>query len=176
MKALTIVTVIVQMFFFLSCTTSTKNQEDLTKKQESSEAINSKTTIYYVKQSHDDAEEGINGIVDLTNEDLDLGQLSGFESEKAIAIRFEGIQLIKGQKIKQAFLQFSIEGNKSKAKQTELIIHAELSPNAEVFKDEPKNISSRKKTKSKVQWYPGPWDPKKSKRYEAANSELVFTC
>ena len=50
---------------------------------------------YYVNKSQDDAEEGTNGQLDLTNEDLDLGQLSGFESAKAIGLRFEGIRLKK---------------------------------------------------------------------------------
>ena len=141
MKDISIFVMVVQVFFMLGCTPNTKEQKNATKKQIPSEIINAQATNYFVNQSHDDAEEGTNGEVDLTNEDLDLGQLSGFESAKAIGIRFQGIRVTKEQKIKQAFLQFTMEGNRTKAKQTELTIRAELSLNAESFKDEVKNIS-----------------------------------
>ena len=160
MRTYWIIIIVVQVFFILGCTTNTKEQENVTKKQISSEITNAQATNYFVNQSYDDAEEGTNGKVDLTNEDLDLGQLSGFESAKAIGIRFEGIRIAKKQKIKQAFLQFTMEGNKTKAKQTELTIRAELSSNAESFKDEVEDISSREHTKTFVKWFPEPWNPK----------------
>ena len=160
MKDISILVIFVQVFFMLGCSTNAKEQENATQKQIPSEITNAQVTNYFVNQSHDDAEEGTNGKVDLTNEDLDLGQLSGFESAKAIGIRFEGIRVEKEQKIKQAFLQFTMEGNKTKAKQTELTIRAELSSNAESFKDEVENISSREHTKTLVKWFPEPWNPK----------------
>jgi hypothetical protein len=162
MKDINIIVIVVQVLFILGCTTNTKEQVNASTKRIPSEITNTQATNYFVNQSHDDAEEGTNGQVDLTNEDLDLGQLSGFESAKAIGIRFEGILVTKEQKIKQAFLQFTIEGNKVKAKQTELTIRAELSPNAVSFKNEAKNISSRKLTKTMVKWIPEPWNPKKA--------------
>ena len=121
------------------------------------------TGNYYVSQSEDDAEEGTNGQVDVANEDLDLGQLSGFESAAKNGIRFDGIRVPKGQRIKRAFVQFTMEGNRVKSKPTELTIHAELAPDAEAFKTEPKNISSRKLTKASVNWSPEPWDPKRAR-------------
>lgn len=118
---------------------------------------------YYVSQSQDDAEEGTNGQVDLVNEDLDLGQLSGFESAAKNGIRFDGIRVAKGQRIKQAFVRFTMEGNRVKGKPTELAIHAELAPDAEAFRKESRNISSRKLTKASVIWSPEPWDPKRAR-------------
>jgi len=117
---------------------------------------------YYVSRSEDDAEEGTNGKVDLANEDLDLGQLSGFESAAKIGIRFDGIRVSKGKRIKQAYLKFTKEGNRAKSKPTKLTWRAELTPDAESFRKEPKNISSRKLTKSSVVWSPQPWDPKRN--------------
>lgn len=48
---------------------------------------------YFVAQSEDDAEEGSNGRVDLSNDDLDLGQADGFESAVAIGLRFDGLRV-----------------------------------------------------------------------------------
>ena len=127
---------------------------------------------YFVNKSQDDAEEGANGQVDLTNEDLDLGQLSGFESAKAIGIRFEAIRLTTEQKVQSAFLQFTMEGNRTKAKPTELTIRAELSPDAESFEDEAQNISSRKLTKTSVKWSPKPWDPKQARNKKPRTPDL----
>ena len=129
-------------------------------------------TDYFVSRSQDDAEEGANGQVDLTNEDLDLGQLSGFESAKAIGIRFEGIRLPPKQKVQTAFLQFTMEGNRTKAQPTELTIRAELSPDAKSFEDEAKNISSRKLTKTSVKWLPKPWDPKQAQNRKPRTPDL----
>ena len=130
------------------------------------------TDNYYVSQSEDDAEEGTNGKVDLANEDLDLGQLSGFESAAKNGIRFDGIRVPKGQRIKRAFVQFTMEGNRVKAKPTQLTIHAELAPDAEAFKTEPKNISSRKLTKASVKWSPEPWDPKRARDQRPQTPDL----
>jgi hypothetical protein len=118
---------------------------------------------YFVSRSEDDAEEGTNGQVDLANEDLDLGQLSGFESAATIGIRFDGIRIPKGRKIKRAFVQFTMEGNRAKAKPTELTLRAELAPDADAFKKEQKNISSRRLTKASVNWSPEPWNPKRAR-------------
>ena len=114
---------------------------------------------YFVSRSEDDAEEGVSGKVDLTNEDLDLGQLSGFESAAAIGIRFDGIRIPNGRKIKRAFLQFTTEGRRTRSDPSELTLRAELAPNAEAFKDEQNDISSRRRTKALVKWSPEPWHP-----------------
>lgn len=117
---------------------------------------------FFVSQSSDDAEEGVDGIVDISNEDLDLGQLSGFESAKSIGIRYDSVTISTEENIKDAFLEFTMEGNSKKNKDTELIIHAELSPNSQSFTEEPLNISSRELTQASVIWSPETWDPKKA--------------
>lgn len=128
--------------------------------QAAKERVDLEEHKYYVGNSEDDAEEGTSGEVDLTNEDLDLGQLSGFESAAKIGIRFEKIDIPCGCKIKRAFLRFTMEGNRAKSKPTQLTIRAELVPNAAVFKSTEKNISARKLSKASVTWSPEPWDPK----------------
>ena len=130
------------------------------------------TGNYYVSRSEDDAEEGTNGEVDLANEDLDLGQLSGFESAAKIGIRFSGIRIPRGRKVERAFLQFTMEGNRAKAKPTKLTIHAQLAPDADAFKKEKKNISSRRLTKASVTWSPAPWDPKRARDEKPQTPDL----
>lgn len=127
---------------------------------------------YYVIRSEDDAEEGTNRQVDLANEDLDLGQLSGFESAATIGIRFDGIRIPQGEKIKRAFVQFTMEGNRTKAKPTKLTLRAELAPDAESFKNEQKNISSRTLTKASVIWSPEPWNPKRARDEKPQTPDL----
>ncbi len=56
--------------------------------QSAGDVPNVPTGAYIVSPSEDDAEEGANGQVDLANDDLDLGQASGFESAVAVGIRF----------------------------------------------------------------------------------------
>ncbi len=130
------------------------------------------TGTYSVSRSEDDAEEGTNGQVDLANEDLDLGQLSGFESAATIGIRFDGIRIPEGRKIKRAFVQFTMEGNRAKAKPTKLTLRAELAPDAESFKKQRKNISSRTLTKASVSWSPKPWNPKRARDEKPQTPDL----
>ncbi len=165
MKTIRIITIhtAVLIPIMLGCSTDNQKSDSDTESMDTSETTQQVPwTDYFVNRSQDDAEEGTNGEVDLTNEDLDLGQLSGFESAKAIGIRFDGIRVTKDQKINSAFLQFTMEGNRSKEKPTELTIRAELSANGESFNEEAKNLSSRELTKTAVIWSPEPWNPKQA--------------
>lgn len=114
---------------------------------------------YYVTQPGDDAEEGSNGQVDTTNNDLDLGQPSGFESAVAVGVRFDGVRIPKQGRIKAAYLQFTKDEPGTKSDPAKLTIRAELTGDAAVFEAEPKNISSRPLTHAAVQWSPEPWNP-----------------
>lgn len=114
---------------------------------------------YPVIRSEDDAEEGADGQVNLSSDDLDLGQASGFESAVAIGIRFDGIRISNETKLKRAFVQFTQDVSRIKAEPTDLTIRAELSPHAQAFKERQKDISSRSVTESFVNWSLPPWHP-----------------
>ena len=126
---------------------------------QATDVSNPPRTSYFVNQSQDDAEEGANGLVDLTNDDLDLGQPSGFESAVAVGIRFEGLRIPKQSTIKTAFLQFTKDEPGTKSDPANLTIRAELTADAASFSDEPRNISSRRLTQAAVHWSPQPWRP-----------------
>jgi hypothetical protein len=116
------------------------------------------TGNYFIARSEGDAEERPNGVTDLDDPDLDLGQISGVSEEVSCAgIRFELIRVPRGAKIKKAFLQFTKSGPDSEAEPSELTIHAELSANAEPFMEADHNISLRKRTKASVKWSPEGW-------------------
>jgi len=174
MKRKRIITIFVAVLMpiMLGCSPKATKPENSIQDGSALETAQPRPGDYFIVRSEDDAEEGTSGQVDLTNEDLDLGQLSGFESAKAIGIRFEGIRVAKGQKITRAFLQFTMEGNRTKAKPTELTIRAELSPNASSFKEEARNISSRKLTEASVKWVPEAWNPEQVSDRRARTPDL----
>ena len=89
MRAIRIIVIVVQVFFMLGCTTNTKEQKNATKKQMPSEITNAQATNYFVNQSHDDAEEGANGEVDLTNE------IAG-AADARISFRFDSVTGVAG--------------------------------------------------------------------------------
>lgn len=127
---------------------------------------------YRVSQSEDDAEESADGEVDLMNDDLDLGQRSGFESAATIGIRFENIRISRREKIRKAAVLFTMEGNRVKSEPSDLTIRGQLSPNAEAFEEEHRNISRRPVTKASVRWSPEPWDPEQAQEERPRSPDL----
>ncbi|MEM8732668.1 MAG: hypothetical protein AAGG44_00495 [Planctomycetota bacterium] len=114
---------------------------------------------YFVTSSEDDAEERITHEVNLDSDDLDFGQSSvgGFETAVAIGLRFQGINVTQGSKIKRAYLQFTKDDSPTEAEPTKLTIWAELAPNAAPFKVDRNNITSRSTTRKSIVWEPQPW-------------------
>ena len=146
-------------------------------KQSAEQPTNTPTgKAYSVSQSEDDAEEGANGEVVFANDDLDLGQTAGFESAVAIGLRFQNIRISDGSQIKGAFLQFTADGRGVKDEPTELTIRAELVGDADSFKDELKNISSRELSQTSVNWSPDTWyeGDGRSKRQQSPNLSAVI--
>lgn len=166
------ISIVVLAFVIVGCSSNKTELKTGSQEQSTIETANTQSTKYFVNKSQDDAEEGMDGQIDVSNEDLDLGQLSGFESAKAIGMRFEEIQVSKGQVLKNAFLEFTMEGNSVKAKPTELIIQAEMSPNAKSFQKEAANISSRELSKASIKWSPETWNPKQAHDHKPSTPDL----
>jgi Tol biopolymer transport system component len=119
--------------------------------------------LRFVSRSEDDAEESVEGRMDLDRSDLDMGQ-----EEKLVGIRFADIRIPKGAQIKKAHLQFTAEDD-NEWEPTELTIHAELAASAKEFTAAEADISSRKRTKASVKWSPERWD------FEGQRSEKQCT-
>ncbi len=102
--------------------------------------------------SNDDAEEHMNGVVDLISTDLEM---CWEEDVQAVALRFKNIDIPKGAFIKNAYIQF--ETDEVSDIETILNIYIQDTLNPPFFINTPFNITSRKKSSLKVVWRPSAW-------------------
>lgn len=105
-----------------------------------------------VSHANDDAEEGDDGKVNLGSSDLELVEDSGTQ---LVGVRFNKINLDRNAKIRSAYLQFTCD--EPSTDPTTLIISGEDAGNAERFRGESHDLSSRSLTQAEVGWTPGPW-------------------
>lgn len=105
-----------------------------------------------IDHASDDAEEDEKGKVDLNSSDLELIE----ESEtQIVGMRFNKVNLPRNATIRSAFIQFTCD--ESSTKKTSLIIAAENSANAERFRSESHDLSSRSRTTAEAAWQPAAW-------------------
>jgi hypothetical protein len=107
---------------------------------------------YVVSHADDDAEEQPDGSVNLTSSDLEL--VTDKQSQ-VIGVRFEGVDIPQGAKIRGATIQFTCDETSSDP--TVLQIAAEDAAQAARFADTPRNVSARPRTTAQVSWTPEPW-------------------
>ena len=95
-------------------------------------------------------EEVDDGSVELGPIDLELG-------EKVVGIWFPDISVPQGARVKRAYVQFTAQLERPSSEKTDLVLRAELAPNADSCKKAKHNITSRRKTAASVKWSPEPW-------------------
>lgn len=100
----------------------------------------------------DDAEEASNGEVGLGSSDLELVEDS---SRQIVGLRFRNLALKQGARIKSAYIQFQVDQPSSEP--SNLVIQAEETDHAAKFVAKLDNLSSRKRTKTLVEWKPEEW-------------------
>jgi hypothetical protein len=105
-----------------------------------------------VASGDDDVEERATGSVYTTSNDLELVYDT---NNQVIGLRFLGVNIPKGAIITNAYLQFKVDEVSSDA--TSLSIQGEASPNASAFAATSRNVSSRVRTQSAVNWSPVSW-------------------
>jgi outer membrane protein assembly factor BamB len=105
-----------------------------------------------VDHDSDDAEENEKGKVDLTSSDLELVDDSG---SQLVGIRFNKVNLPRNATVRKAYIQFTCDEPSNVA--TSLIITAEKSANAERFRADSHDLSSRTRTTAEVDWRPAAW-------------------
>lgn len=105
-----------------------------------------------VDHPEDDAEESEDGGVSLTSSDLELVEDGGGQT---VGIRFNRINVPQAAKIRSAYLQFTCD--EASQEPTALTIAIEQAPNAQRFKSESHDISSRPRSTAEVFWKPAPW-------------------
>ena len=108
---------------------------------------------YQISTANNDAEESESGDINLSSSDLELVDE---ESNQVVGLRFNNIDLPRGTKISNAYLQFTVDevtsGN------CQLSISGELTANANPFQNVNHNISTRTHTTQIVQWAPSAWN------------------
>jgi len=138
--------------------------------------VDTKSITRTVIKSSDDAEEYLSGkMEDLDSSDLELIHESLDEGlgrhDQIVGIRFAGIGIPKGAKIVDAFIQFHAKYNDDR--NTVLYVQAEAADNSTTFREVKYNISSRSRSKTKVEWFPSPW--KKGHRGAAQRTPNLAT-
>jgi hypothetical protein len=104
----------------------------------------------HISQSSDDAEEN-KKTVSLKDTDLDIGE------NNHIGLRFNNLEIPKGAKITNAYIQFTVEDKNGDKGLAKVRLFAQDSANAQTFTTEKNNISSRPKTTAFVDWTIPDW-------------------
>ncbi len=105
-----------------------------------------------VADARDDAEESESGDVSLSSSDLELVTDGGTQ---VVGLRFSRVPLSKGDKIHEAFIQFTCDEVSDEP--TDLFITGELAADASQFEAVSHDVSSRNRTQSAVAWRVMPW-------------------
>lgn len=119
------------------------------------------TISVMVDDGSDDAEEDISdGSISLTSSDLELGyepQAQSVPIAQLVGIRFTNIILPQGSNITGAYIQFTVD--KVSTGGSELLIMGEDSDHAQVFTNNPYDLSSRLQTQTSATatWNPVDW-------------------
>lgn len=105
-----------------------------------------------VSASADDAEESSTGSVALTSSDLEL-ITDG--SAQVVGMRFAGLAIPPGARIRSASVQFQVDETSSEA--TTLTIQGQATDDAPTFTTASANVSSRARTAASTLWTPPAW-------------------
>lgn len=104
---------------------------------------------------NDDAEEGKSGIVNVTNDDLELVYDTKTTGNQVVGLRFNNTGIPQGATIMKAYIQFTVD-EKSTAS-CNLKIEGEAAGNSQVFANTLYNISQRLRTSTYLTWIPVKW-------------------
>ncbi len=100
----------------------------------------------------DDAEEDASGRVSIGSSDLELVRDGSLQT---VGLRFLSVDIPREAKIKRAYIQFTVD--EAGSDRTDLSFSGESTDNAAPFTTASKNLSSRRKTSTRVSWSPEPW-------------------
>ena len=102
--------------------------------------------VYY------DAEERRSGEMDIKSSDLELAYDGGAQT---VGLQFDGLNVPQGAKVTNAYVQF--KADESDRGGVKLRLRAEATDNADIYRGNKRNISSRKITSAEVTWRPKSW-------------------
>ena len=107
---------------------------------------------FAIAHGADDAEEDASGKVGLGSSDLEM---TAGKSQQTVGLRFRGVNIAKGTRIRRAYVQFAVDEPSSVP--TQLSIRAQAADDSPAFAARPSDISTRPMTSRAVRWEPKPW-------------------
>lgn len=108
-----------------------------------------------IAKSENAAEEDETGKTSLTSSDLELVK---DKTDQLVGLRFTGVKIARGTKIRSAVIQFTTDEVSSDA--TELTLQIVDAVNTPVFVDKKRHLSSQTLLAEKINWKPKPWKKK----------------
>jgi hypothetical protein len=120
----------------------------------------------FVARSEDDAEEYGDGRMDLDSSYLAVWHDPGRGPEREVqfvGLRFANLQIPKGAQIRRAYVEFDVSRSRP---ENGMVVHGELTANAQSFTNARHNISDRRKTSASVKC-PELWRPAHSGSYQS---------
>ena len=113
----------------------------------------SPSTQVSVSAAADDAEEGDDGLIQLSSSDLELG--FNKTKQQTVGMRFNAVNVPGGATITKAYIQFQADETDSVA--TSLLIEGEATDHAQAYTSLLSNISTRIRTQATIAWSPPSW-------------------
>jgi hypothetical protein len=107
-----------------------------------------------IAANSDDAEEADGGAHDVFLSSLDL-ELIDDGTDQLVGLRFPALEIPRGARLRDAWLQFQADGSTSSA--TLLQIRAQASDDAPTFSRTPSDLSNRVLGSASVSWSPPAW-------------------
>lgn len=135
--------------------------------------VPSKTVVGRLTRGTYDVEENqTNGNVYMNSTDIELGYDSHNDQKyQTVGLRYKNMDIPKGARISNAFLQFTVEGTNSGTCHVQ--IKGQKTGSASSFLDEKNNVTNRNTTYSKVNWSPGSWTVKGEKKKSPDISNII---
>jgi len=130
--------------------------------------IHAVTIERQINNGLDDAEEH-RGFLKINSSDLEL--VEDKKRVQIVGMRFNNITIDKNQKIKRAYIQFTVD--EISTGMADLKIIGEKSSNAKAFRSSKNNISSRKVTRVSVSWKPKEWKKKNAHGLDQKSSDIT---
>jgi len=116
-------------------------------------SVHAESQTIAVTQTSDDAEESASGSVSLNSSDLELVDDNSLQT---VGIRFRGVNVPRGARITNAYVQFTCDETGS-LNPCGLVVQGQAADDAATFATSPRNVSSRARTAATVNWSPPNW-------------------
>ncbi len=125
-----------------------------------------------ITQSADDVEERVlDGVMDMTSTDIELGDDPGYNADQTVGLRFQNVSIPQGATVTAAYLEF--ETDELDSEPTEVTIWAQDASDAPAFTMELNNVSNRAKSSANASWNIPAWNTVDEKHQSPTLINLV---